>query len=108
MKRGMTGLLSCTAIFAVLCATPALAAGNGGDANFEANQAQIHPWEADQTPDWAPGEVALGEVYPKVPGADAFYGPNGIRRLGAMAAPTRSCPIVLDATNGRETVVCAP
>jgi hypothetical protein len=106
MKYVLTGLLSSAAVFAVLCATPALAVGNGNDANFEADQAQIHPWSADQTPDWNRHEVAVGELYPKVPGAQAFYGPNGIRPLGAMAVPTRTCPIVLDTTNGRETVVC--
>jgi hypothetical protein len=104
MKHVLTGLLSSAAVLAVFCATPALALG--GDANAEADQAQLHPWSADQTPNWSPNDVAIGELYPAVPGADAFYGPNGIRPLGAMAAPTRSCPILLDTTNGRETVVC--
>ena len=108
MKHGMTGLLSSAAVFAVLCATPAVANGNGGDANAEANQAQIHPWEANQTPDWAPGQVAVGELYPAVPGAHAFYGPNGERPLDTIPPATRSCPLVFDATNGRETVVCGP
>ena len=90
MKYVLTGLLSSAAVFAVLCATPALA--NGGDANFEADQAQIHPRSADQTPDWSRHEVAVGELYPRVLGAQAFYGPNGIRPLGAMAAPARTCP----------------
>jgi len=104
MQYVLTGLLSSAAVFAVLCATPALA--NGGDANFEADQAQIHPWSTDQAPDWTPHDVAVGELYPRVPGAQAFYGPNGVRPLGAMTAPTRTCPIVHDVTNGRETVVC--
>ncbi len=106
MKYALTGLLSSAAVFAVLSATPALANGNGGDARFEADQAQIHPWSVDQTPDWSRHDVAVGELYPKVPGAQAFYGPNGERPLGEVTAPTRSCPIVHDATNGRETVVC--
>ena len=107
MKLVLTALLSSAAAFAVLCQTPALA-GNGNDARFEADQAQMHPWAADQSPDWSPNEVAVGELYPKVPGAQAFYGPNGERPLGAMNAVTRSCPIVHDASNGRETVVCGP
>ena len=41
MKHLFTGLLSSGAVFAVLCATPAVANGNGGDANAEANQAQF-------------------------------------------------------------------
>jgi hypothetical protein len=105
MKLMLTALLSSAAVFAVLCETPALA-GNGNDARFEADQALIHPWAANQSPDWSANEVAVGEPYPAVPGAQAFYGPNGERPLGAMAPPTRSCPIVHDTTNGRETVVC--
>lgn len=41
MKHLLTGVLSSAAVFAVLCATPAVANGNGGDANAEANQAQF-------------------------------------------------------------------
>jgi hypothetical protein len=105
MKYVLTGLLSSAAVFAVIGVTPAFA-GNGGDANAEANQAQFHPMEANQTPDWTPGQVAVGETYRAVPGQNAFYGPNGVRELGTTSAPTRSCPLVYDATNGRETVVC--
>jgi hypothetical protein len=104
MKHLLIGVLSSAAVLAVVCATPALA--NGGDANGEADQAQIHPGEPNQSPDWTPNEVAVGELYPVVPGEYAFEGPNGIRPLGAISPPTRSCPIVLDTTNGRETVVC--
>ena len=108
MKYALAGFLSSAAVFAVLCATPALAAGNGGDANFEADQAQIHPRQANQTPDWSPDDVAVGELYPAVPDAHAFYGPNGERPLDRVPAATRSCPLVLDATNGRETIICGP
>ena len=104
MKHLLIGVLSSAAALAVVCATPALA--NGGDANGEAAQAQFHPSEPNQTPDWAPGQVAVGEVYRAVPGEDAFYGPNGVRPLGTVTAPTRSCPLILDTTNGRETIVC--
>ena len=105
MKHLWIGLLSSAAALAFACATPALA-GNGGDANGEANQAQLHPWQADETPDWAPNQVAIGELYPAVPGHNAFYGPNGERPLGKVTAATRSCPLVFDTTNGRETILC--
>ena len=104
MKHLLIGTLSSVAALAFVCATPALA--NGGDANGEADQAQFHASEPNQTPDWAPGQVAVGEIYPAVPGAYAFEGPNGVRPLGIVTAPTRSCPLVLDTTNGRETIVC--
>ena len=105
MKHLLIGVLSSAAALAFVCATPALANG-GGDANAEADQAQFHVSEPNQTPDWAPGQVAVGEVYRGVPGEDAFYGPNGVRALGIVSAPTRSCPRILDTTNGRETIVC--
>ena len=106
MKQVLTGLLTSSAVFAALCATPALARGNGNDGRFEADQAQIHPQSADQTPRWSPNDVALGELYSAVPGAYAYYGPNGAMPLGTVNAPSRFCPIVKDTTNGRLTVVC--
>jgi hypothetical protein len=104
VKAFLTGFLSSATLVVALSMTPAL--DNGSDARFEADQAQIHPISADQTPDWSSGDVAVGELYPKVPGAAAFYGPNGERPLGSMAVPVRSCPLILDTTNGRETVSC--
>lgn len=87
MKRLFIALLSSAAVFAVLYETPALA-GNGNDPRFEADQAQLHPWQADQTPRWSPSAVPVGEPYPAVPGAYAFYGPNGVRQLGIVTAPS--------------------
>ena len=59
-------LLSIPAVLTV-CAftsvTPA-AAGNGGDAIGMREQAQIHPNEVNQDPDYTSGFVAEGEVYP--------------------------------------------
>ena len=104
MRHLLIGALSSAAVLAIACGTPALA--NGGDANAEANQAQFHASEPNQTPDWTPGQVAVGELYPAVPGEYAFEGPNGVRPLGSVSAPIRSCPLILDTTNGRETVVC--
>ena len=50
------------------------APSNGTDANAQANQAQLHPWEGNQT-GWRPYGAAVGEVYPAAPGG--FVGPNG-------------------------------
>ena len=87
MKLIFTALLSSAAAFAVLYETPAFA-GNGSDPRFEANQAQLHPWEPNQSPDWSPSNVPVGEPYPAVLGAYAFYGPNGVRALGMVTAPS--------------------
>lgn len=106
MKSLPVALSFAAAAFATLCATPTLA-GNGSDPRFEADQAQIHRWEPNQSPDWSRREIALGELYPAAPGGDGFYGPNGVRPLDSVTAPTRPCPpLVLDTTNGRETEVC--
>jgi len=91
MKHPLIALLSSAAVFAVVCGTPALA-GNAGDPRFEANQAELHPWEANQTPNWSPSERAAGELYPAAPGAYAFYGPNGIRPRGTATGLTALAP----------------
>ena len=56
----------------------------GGDANAQANQAQLHPWEGNQT-GWTPYGVAVGEVYPAAPGG--FVGPNGYHFGYSEAVP---------------------
>src|SRR5260370_485713 len=70
MKRLVFTFLSTAAVCAVVSATPALAAPGGADAHAMANQAQIHPTEANQPPVWSPNGVAEGEVYP----AEQAYG----------------------------------
>lgn len=74
MKHALTAFLSAASICALACLVPGIAAANGSDANAEANQAQLHPWEANQT-GWAPNGAPVGEVYPAAPGG--FIGPNG-------------------------------
>ena len=49
MKHALTASLSATSICALACLVPGVAAANGSDANALANQAQLHPWEANQT-----------------------------------------------------------
>ena len=82
MKQVLTGLLTSSAVFAALCATPALARGNGNDGRFEADQAQIHAQSADQTPRWSPNDVALGELYSAVLGPTPIMGQTAPCRLG--------------------------
>lgn len=90
MKHTFATLLVSAAVFTALCETPALALG--ADARAEANQAQLHPWEANQTPYWSANDVAIGEVYRAVPGESAFYGPNGVRRLGIVTPSSAVAP----------------
>jgi hypothetical protein len=67
MRHTLTTLLSAASICAFVCAIPAAAWAMGGDANAEADQAQLHPWSPNQTPDWIPNGVPMGEVYTGVP-----------------------------------------
>jgi hypothetical protein len=90
MKLLLTALLSSAAVFAVFYETPALA--NGNDLRFEAEQAQLHPGEPNQTPDWSPYNLPVGEPYPAAAGGYAFYGPHGVRPLGEVTAPTALAP----------------
>ena len=74
MKYPLTVLLSSASICGLVCLVPGVAAANGADANAQKNQAQLHPWEGNQT-GWRPYGAAVGEVYPAAPGG--FVGPNG-------------------------------
>jgi hypothetical protein len=74
MRHPLPILLSAASICALASLVPGVAAANGADANAMANQAQLHPWEANQT-GWRPYGAAVGEVYPAAPGG--FIGPNG-------------------------------
>ena len=74
MRHALTVLLFTASICAPACLIPGVAAANGADANAQANQAQLHPWEGNQT-GWRPYGAAVGEVYPAAPGG--FVGPNG-------------------------------
>ena len=74
MNHALPAFLSTASICALACLVPGVAAANGSDANAQANQAQLHPWEANRT-GWSPYGTAVGEVYPAAPGG--FIGPNG-------------------------------
>jgi hypothetical protein len=79
MRHNLTLLLSTVAIRAFVRATPALAqVGNGNDLNAQTEQAQLHPSQANESPNYIPDGVPAGEVYPSA-GPYAFYGPDGVR-----------------------------
>jgi hypothetical protein len=84
MKLVLTVLLSAASICALACLVPGVAAANGADANAQANQAQLHPWEGNQT-GWTPYGVAVGEVYPAVPGG--FIGADGYHGYHEVVVP---------------------
>jgi hypothetical protein len=63
MRYGLTSILAALMIGAFASVTPA-AAESAGDANGMWEQAQTHPYEANQAPDYQPGYTAEGEVHP--------------------------------------------
>ena len=101
MRHTVTALLSAVSICAFACIIPAAAwAMSAGDANAEANQAQLHPWSPDQTPDWIPNGVPMGEVYAGVPAyayvppAVAFVSPPSV----AYVSPPAVAPVIVPIT----------
>ena len=63
MRYMLSSILATLTISAFASAAPA-AAQNAGDANGMREQAQTHPNEANQDPDYTSSFVAEGEVYP--------------------------------------------
>ena len=64
MRYTLSSILAALTICAFANVTPAAAAGSSGDANGMRAQAQTHPNEVNQDPDYRSGFIAQGEVYP--------------------------------------------
>ena len=88
MKYMLSSVLAALAVCAFAGFTPAAAIGS--DANGLRAQAQSHPNEANQDPDYVPGFIAQGEVYP--PGVLA----NGHFVRSRFAAATALAPLASD------------
>jgi hypothetical protein len=89
MRYILSPILATLTICAFASVMPA-AAGSSGDANGMRAQAQTHPDEANQNPDYMPGFVAQGEVYP--PGVLL----NGHFDRSRFAAATALAPFATD------------
>jgi hypothetical protein len=98
--------LTFAAIGALAYAAPAIAMGPGaGDARAEQEQAQLHPYEANQPPEAVPGGVAYGEVY--VP--QTIHSNGFIESLGeALAAPVEVFATPYEALAGAPSGNCQP
>ena len=82
MRYMLSSILASLAVCAFASVTPA-AAGNSGDANGMWEQAQTHPDEVNQDPDYRPGFTAEGEVHP--PGV--ISGGHFVRPISGNAEP---------------------
>ena len=109
MRYALSSILSALAICAFASLTPATAAGSGGDANGMRAQAQSHPNEVNQDPDYVPGFIAQGEVYP--PGV-LLNGHFDRSRFGAATAfvplPTDCHMYRTDIYGGWWLTACGP
>jgi hypothetical protein len=83
MRYALSSILAALTICAFASVTPAAATGNSGDANGMREQAQIHPNEVNQDPDYRSGFTAQGEVYPSW----TVSGGHFVRSRPAGAAP---------------------
>jgi hypothetical protein len=88
MRYTMSSALAALAICAFAGVTPAAAIGSDG--NGMRAQAQTHPNEANQYPDYVPGFIAQGEVYP--PGVLL----NGHFDRSRFGAATALAPLATD------------
>jgi hypothetical protein len=106
MRYTLSPILATLTICAFASATPA-AAGNSGDANGMREQAQIHPNEVNQPPDFVPGFVAQGEVYPSW----AVSGGHFVRSAAdytALAPVASNCYAYKTTYSGFPETACGP
>jgi hypothetical protein len=93
MRYALSSILAALAICAFANVAPAASTGSSGDANGMREQAQTHPNEVNQPPDYSSGFIAQGEVYP--PGVllnghfdrSRFAGATALAPIAAPLAP---------------------
>ena len=90
MRSMLSPILAALTVCAFASVTPPAFAGSAGDANGMKEQAQIHPNEPNQDPDYVLGAVPNGEVYP--PGEVS----NGHFVRSRFASATALAPLASD------------
>ena len=106
MRYTLSSLLATLTICASASVMPA-AAGNSGDANGMREQAQIHPDQVSQPPDYASGSVAQGEVCPSwaVSGGHFVRSPADYTALVPFAS---NCYTYRTSYSGMLETACGP
>ena len=92
MRSVRSSILAVTTVFAFASITPA-AAGNSGDGSGMREQAQTHPSEANQYPDYVPGMVAQGEVYPSTVVSNGHFVRSRFASATALAPLASNCHV---------------
>jgi hypothetical protein len=104
MKYPLSPILATLSIWAFAGPLPAVA-GNSGDANGMREQAQIHPNEVNQIPEYASNFVAQGEVYPSWAVSNGHF----VRSPGAYTAfvpLAPNCYVYKTSYNGSPLTAC--
>ena len=106
MRYTLSPMLATLMICAFAGVTPA-AAGDSGDGNGMREQAQMHPDQANQPPDYTPGSVAQGEVYPSwaVSGGHFVRSPADYTALAPVAS---NCYMYKTSYSGFWETACGP
>ena len=107
MKSTWSSIPVALAICVFAGAAPA-AAGNGGDAIGMREQAQIHPNEVNQDPDYTSGFVAEGEVYPPGVTSNGHFIRSRFASATALAPSTSNCHMYQSDYGGWWFTACGP
>jgi len=107
MRYMVTSILAALTIGAFASLTPAIA-GNSGDANAMWEQAQTHPNEANQDPDYRPGYTAEGEVHPSGQIVGGHFVRSGPVNPGALALLIPNCHTFQSDYGGWWFTECGP
>jgi len=107
MRYVVQSILAAVTIGAFASVTPAVA-GNSGDANGMWEQAQTHPEEANQDPDYRSGYSAEGEVHPAWEISGGHFVRSGPVNSGAFALLIPNCRTFRTDYGGWTFTQCGP
>jgi hypothetical protein len=106
MRYTVSSILAALTVCAFASVTPA-GAGSAGDAGGLREQAQIHPNQVNQDPDYRSGYIALGEVYSPgtVSGGHLVRSPSDYTALAPFAS---NCHMYRQDYSGTWFTECGP
>jgi hypothetical protein len=109
MRYALSSILAALTICAFASVTPAAAQSAGaGDANGMREQAQIHPNEANEDPDYRSGYVAQGEVYAPGTVSGGHFVRSGAAGAASLAPFASKCHTYKTDYGGWTFTACGP
>jgi hypothetical protein len=106
MRYILSSVLAALTVCAFASVTPAVAIG--GDAIGMQEQAQIHPNEVNQYPDYTSGFVAQGEVYPPAVVSNGHFVRSRFANATALAPFASDCRMYRTDYGGWWLTECGP